>query len=71
MTGIILIVGIRNARYDQPEVCHRCGYDLRGSGDRCSECGEPLSRQVLMRRRVLATLEQFTQNAENIHRDGF
>jgi hypothetical protein len=31
---------IRRERYSQKTLCPKCGYDLRGSRQRCPECGE-------------------------------
>ncbi len=38
-----LLMAIRRDRHRLGHgLCMRCGYDLRHSRDRCSECGEPI-----------------------------
>ena len=41
---VLFAVGRRAKRRARRGLCIRCGYDLRGSGERCSECGCPISR---------------------------
>src|SRR5262249_769638 len=36
---VTLIRGIRRWRRRKPGLCKKCGYDLRGSAERCPECG--------------------------------
>jgi hypothetical protein len=37
---------LRQRRRSRFGLCLNCGYDLRGSGDRCSECGAPVCRII-------------------------
>lgn len=41
---IMIMRNWRNHRRRRAGSCHVCGYDLRGSADRCPECGEAISR---------------------------
>lgn len=48
--GVLLVAGqILNwcgfPRSHQPGTCQNCGYDLRGSGERCPECGRQNFRE--------------------------
>jgi hypothetical protein len=38
------LIGARKRKREQttPGLCPQCGYDLRGSADRCPECGTPI-----------------------------
>jgi hypothetical protein len=36
----IVVAGVRQRRGFPPGYCFRCGFDIRASGDRCSECGD-------------------------------
>jgi len=40
----LLIPRFREHRCKKRGVCASCGYDLRGSTDRCPECGRPFCR---------------------------
>ena len=41
-----------------PPVCRSCGYDLRGSPERCSECGAELDPVLHLRAQVRVVLEE-------------
>lgn len=43
-----VVLALRRAREKRRrwklDLCPQCGYDLRGSSERCPECGRPIAR---------------------------
>ena len=45
----ILLRGVRSWRRRRAGLCPVCGYDLRGSAERCPECGTPVEKVSALR----------------------
>ena len=46
LSVVLALNGRSRSRYQGHSFCRRCGYDLRGTPDRCPECGTVISKSV-------------------------